>query len=75
LDGVLSSKEYSTAHRNAAARSFATLANPEVQEKLRALGAEPVAQDRMPPDRLPQFIAAEIGKWRAIIKKAGIRMD
>ena len=55
--------------------SAAALADPAVQEKLRALGAEPVPQDRMPLDRLPQFIADEIAKWRAIIRQAGIRMD
>ncbi|MBN9086753.1 MAG: hypothetical protein J0J01_07585 [Reyranella sp.] len=42
---------------------------------LRVLGAEPVAADRVPPDRLPGFIAGEIAKWRTIIKQAGIRLE
>jgi hypothetical protein len=29
----------------------------------------------MPLDRLPGFIAEEIGKWRTIIKQAGIRLE
>ncbi|MFO1158635.1 MAG: tripartite tricarboxylate transporter substrate binding protein [Reyranellaceae bacterium] len=51
------------------------LADRPLQEKLRVLGAEPVAAERMPPDQLPTFIAAEIAKWRTIIKQAGIRLE
>ena len=39
------------------------------------LGAEPVAGERMPADRLPGFIAGEIAKWRTIIKQTGIRLE
>ena len=55
--------------------TMAALAVPSLQEKLRVLGAEPVAADRMPPDRLPAFLASEIAKWRTIIKQAGIRLE
>lgn len=55
--------------------TMAALANPSLQEKLRVLGAEPVAADRMPLDRLPAFLASEIAKWRTIIKQAGIRLE
>ena len=51
------------------------LADTAVQEKLQALGAEPVPGDRMPLDRLPAFVAGEMAKWRAIIKQAGIRLE
>jgi len=51
------------------------LADTAVQEKLRALGAEPVTGDRMPLDRLPAFIAGEMAKWRTTIKQAGIRLE
>ena len=53
----------------------AALSDGPVQEKLRVLGAEPVTADRMPPDRLPGFVAGEVAKWRTIIKQAGIRLE
>ena len=53
----------------------AALADGAVQEKLRVLGAEPVAADRMPPDRLAGFVAGEVAQWRTIIKQAGIRLE
>ncbi len=55
--------------------SLAALAAGPTQEKLRVLGAEPVAADRMPADQLPAFIASEIAKWRTIIKQASIRLE
>jgi tripartite-type tricarboxylate transporter receptor subunit TctC len=55
--------------------ALAALASAPTQEKLRVLGAEPVAGERMPADRLPGFIAGEIAKWRTIIKQAGIRLE
>ena len=55
--------------------SVTALAAGPLQEKLRDLGAEPIAADRMPVDRLPAFIADEVAKWRTIIKQAGIRLD
>lgn len=55
--------------------TIAALADPSLQEKLRVLGAEPVAADRLPLDRLPAFLFSEIAKWRTIIKQAGIRLE
>jgi tripartite-type tricarboxylate transporter receptor subunit TctC len=55
--------------------TMVALALPSLQEKLRVLGAEPVAADRLPLDRLPAFLASEIAKWRTIIKQAGIRLE
>lgn len=55
--------------------TVAALADTAVQEKLRALGADPVTGDRMPLDRLPAFVSAEMAKWRATIKQAGIRLE
>jgi tripartite-type tricarboxylate transporter receptor subunit TctC len=55
--------------------SLAALTAGPTADKLRVLGAEPVAGDRMPSDRLPAFISSEIAKWRTIIKEAGIRLD
>jgi tripartite-type tricarboxylate transporter receptor subunit TctC len=51
------------------------LADAAVQEKLRVLGAEPVASGRMPLDRLPAFVTGEMAKWRTTIKQAGIRLE
>lgn len=57
------------------AASEAALAVPATREKLSGLGAEPVPADRLPPDRLPAFVAAEMAKWRTIIKGAGIKLE
>jgi tripartite-type tricarboxylate transporter receptor subunit TctC len=55
--------------------TVAALADGALQEKLRTLGAEPVSAERMPFDRLPAFVAAEVAKWRTIIKQAGIKLE
>ena len=55
--------------------SLTALAVPATREKLSGLGAEPVPADRLPPDRLPAFVASEMAKWRTIIKQAGIRLE
>jgi len=57
------------------AASETALAAGPTREKLSGLGAEPVPADRLPPDRLPAFVAAEMAKWRTIIKQAGIRLE
>ena len=61
------------ARLNAAA--VAALADPTLQTKLRALGAEPAAPERNTPERLAVFLAAEREKWGAIIRKAHIRLE
>jgi tripartite-type tricarboxylate transporter receptor subunit TctC len=52
--------------------AVAALADPTLQTKLRALGAEPAAPDRNTPERLAAFLAAEREKWGAVIRKANI---
>jgi tripartite-type tricarboxylate transporter receptor subunit TctC len=61
------------ARLNAAA--IVALADPTLQTKLRALGAEPAAPERNTPERLAEFLVAERGKWGAIIRKARIRLE
>ena len=48
------------------------LAVPEVRERLASLGAEPVGST---PAELEKFRRAEMGKWAAIIKRAGIKPE
>jgi tripartite-type tricarboxylate transporter receptor subunit TctC len=61
------------ARLNAAALS--ALADPALQTKLRALGAEPAAADRNTEDHLQAFLAAEREKWGTVIRKAHIRLE
>src|SRR5262245_20436223 len=61
------------ARLNAAALS--ALADPALQTKLRALGAEPAAPDRNTEDHLQAFLAAERDKWGTVIRKAHIRLE
>jgi tripartite-type tricarboxylate transporter receptor subunit TctC len=51
------------------------LADQALQEKLRALGAEPAAPERNTPERLAMFLAAEREKWGKVIRKANIRLE
>ena len=48
------------------------LATPEVRERLASLGAEPVGGT---PAELEKFRRAEMEKWAAIIKRAGIKSE
>ena len=48
------------------------LAVPEVRERLASLGAEPVGST---PAELEKFRRAEMDKWAAIIKRAGIKSE
>lgn len=45
---------------------------PEIEQRLIALAAEPVASD---PDAFARHIAAETQKWAKLIKQAGIKPD
>jgi len=42
---------------------------PETRESLASQGAEPVAST---PEQFAAFIRAEMAKWSAVIKKAGL---
>ena len=57
------------------AATIAALADPTLQAKLRALGAEPAARERNTPERLARFLAAEREKWGKVIRKANIRLE
>jgi tripartite-type tricarboxylate transporter receptor subunit TctC len=50
----------------------AVLREPEIRDRLLALGAEPIASA---PEELRQFQAAEIVKWRAIARAVGARAE
>jgi tripartite-type tricarboxylate transporter receptor subunit TctC len=51
------------------------LKDPNLQQRYAELGAEAVAQDRATPEALREHLKAEIDKWGAIIKKAGVYAD
>jgi len=48
---------------------------PAVRERLQSLGAQIVSDDRMTPDYLGKFLKAEIDKWAAPIKAAGVVVE
>ena len=45
---------------------------PDVQEKLLALGAEPVGNS---PEEFAAFVKAEVVKWGDVVKKSGAKVD
>ncbi len=58
---------------NAAARE--TMQSPLVRERLAALGAQVVSEDRMTPEHLRTFVESEIAKWAAPIKASGVVIE
>jgi tripartite-type tricarboxylate transporter receptor subunit TctC len=50
----------------------ASVAMPDVKERLDALGFEPVVNT---PDECTRFFRAEMAKWSKVIKEAGLRAD
>ncbi len=48
------------------------LKRPEVIERFKGLGAEPVGGT---PEQLAQFIAAETKKWQQVVKLSGAKLD
>lgn len=48
------------------------LAQPEVKERMLAIGLEPVGS---PPGRFAEYLRAEVAKWAKVIRVAGIRID
>lgn len=48
----------------------AVVADPAVKSQLAAIGAEPMP---MSPGEFRQFIAAEVEKWAAVVKRAGLQ--
>ena len=45
---------------------------PDVNEKLTALGAEPVGNT---PEEFGALVRAEVGKWAEVVKKSGAKVD
>jgi tripartite-type tricarboxylate transporter receptor subunit TctC len=58
---------------NAAARE--AMKSPQVRERLEALGAQVVSEDRMTPEHLRKFVESEIEKWAAPIKASGVTIE
>ena len=54
--------------------TVAALENPAVQERLRQIGGDVVAADRLSPQYLAQFLAAEIKTWEGPIKASGLSL-
>jgi len=48
---------------------------PSVRERLEALGAVIVPEERATPEDLGQFVKSEIDKWAAPIKASGVAVD
>jgi tripartite-type tricarboxylate transporter receptor subunit TctC len=53
----------------------ATLDAPAVQDRLRDIGATPIAPERRTPEYLAKFVDSEIRKWAAPIKASGITVE
>jgi tripartite-type tricarboxylate transporter receptor subunit TctC len=51
----------------------AALKDPKVIERFASLGAEPVPQAQATPDALKAQLAAEVPRWAAVIKAAGVK--
>ena len=48
---------------------------PAVQERLKDIGAAPIASERQTPEYLAAFVKREVAKWAAPIRASGIRVD
>jgi len=48
------------------------LASPDVADKLKASGTEPVGSS---PEQMRTFLAAEIAKWAGVAKSVGVKLD
>jgi tripartite-type tricarboxylate transporter receptor subunit TctC len=53
----------------------ATLARPDIREKMEALGLEILPPDKRTPAYLAQHLKQDVERWGAVIKAAGISMD
>ena len=52
--------------------TVAAIETPAVQQRLKDIGADIVAPERRSPDYLGKFVAAEIERWAAPLKAAGV---
>lgn len=55
--------------------TVAALRSPVAQQRLKEIGSGLVAPDRMTPDYLARFVAAEIDKWAVVIQESGISLE
>ena len=51
----------------------AALKDPKVVERFASLGTEPVAPELATPDALKSHLSAEVPRWAAVIKAAGVK--
>jgi tripartite-type tricarboxylate transporter receptor subunit TctC len=50
----------------------AALERPDIQVRLRQIGAEPTSHEDRSPEFLQKFVGREISKWAGAIKAAGL---
>jgi tripartite-type tricarboxylate transporter receptor subunit TctC len=55
--------------------TVATMKTPAMQQRLREVGAEPVAPERQSPEYLQAFMSSEVRRWAAAIKCSGTSID
>jgi tripartite-type tricarboxylate transporter receptor subunit TctC len=57
-------------------RAIAAAENlPAVQQRLREIGANPIAPERQTPEYLAAFVAREVAKWAAPVRASGVGLD
>ena len=54
--------------------AIAALRTPVMQERLKAIGSDLVGPERMSPEYLARFVAAEIKKWAEPIRASGLQL-
>ena len=54
---------------------YEAMKTPTVKERLEALGAVIVPEQRATPEYLGQFVKSEIDKWAGPIKASGVIVD
>src|SRR5215470_14412486 len=58
------------------ARAIAAAENlPAVRQRLKEIGAAPIAPERQTPEYLATFVEQEVAKWAAPIQASGIRVE
>jgi len=57
-----------------AAAAVAAVGTPAMQERLKAIGSDLVARERMTPEYLAKFVADEIRKWAGPIRASGVQL-
>jgi tripartite-type tricarboxylate transporter receptor subunit TctC len=48
------------------------LARPDMKERMRALGFEPIGD---PPDKFAAYVRAEVAKWSKVVREAGVSIN